>query len=90
MSEEYTITEEDGRFVYREGDLSITFYGDGIAIHGARDPFANELWNVLFGTDVATALVRLFHDPRVFQTLSVALANDDTGDTGGTSDTDGS
>jgi hypothetical protein len=65
MNQEYTITEQDGRFVYQEGDMSITLYEDGVAIHGARDPFANETWDVLFGTDVASALFRLFRDAAV-------------------------
>ncbi len=67
MSQEYTISEENGRFVYKEGDLSITLYEDGLAIHGARDPFANETWNVLFGADVASGLIRLFREPDVMQ-----------------------
>lgn len=65
MSQEYSINEQDGQFVYREGNLSITLYEDGLAIHGARDPFANETWNVLFGTDVALGLKRLFRHPDV-------------------------
>jgi hypothetical protein len=69
MSQEYTITEQNGQFVYKEGDFSITLYEDGLAIHGARDPFANETWNVLFGNDVAAGLLRLFRDPAVRERL---------------------
>lgn len=70
MSQEYTINEqEDGRFVYKEGGLTITFYRDGLAIHGARDPFANETWNVLFGNDVSEGLIRLFGHPDVAKRL---------------------
>lgn len=70
MSQEYTINEQgDGRFVYKEGGLTITLYRDGLAIHGARDPFANETWNVLFGNDVAEGLIRLFGNPDVARRL---------------------
>jgi hypothetical protein len=69
MSEEFTITEREGQFIYKDGELSITLYEDGIAIHGARDPFANETWNVLFGVDVATGLKRLFRNPDVAERL---------------------
>jgi hypothetical protein len=66
MTQHYTINEqEDGRFVYKQGDITITLYRDGLAIHGARDPFANETWNVLFGNDVAEGLIRLFAHPDV-------------------------
>jgi hypothetical protein len=67
MSQQYSITQQDGRFVYKDetGQLSVTLYDDGIAIHGARDPFANETWDVLFGSDVASAIFRLFQDPEV-------------------------
>jgi hypothetical protein len=65
MSQDYSITEQDGRFVYKEADMSITLYEDGVAIHGARDPFANETWDVLFGSDVANALFRIFRDAGV-------------------------
>jgi hypothetical protein len=66
MSLDYAVVEqEEGRFVYKQGDLSITLYKDGMAIHGARDPFANETWNVLFGNDVAEGIIRLFNNTGV-------------------------
>jgi hypothetical protein len=69
MSKEFTITEENGNFIYREDVLNIRLYGDGIAIHGARDTFSGETLSVLFGPDVATALYRLFAHPEVAKQL---------------------
>lgn len=66
-NEEFTITEQDGQFIYRQGDLSIKLYDDGLAIHGARDPFANEKWSVLFGPDVASGIIRLLRNPDVLK-----------------------
>jgi hypothetical protein len=73
MSKEFTITEENGNFIYREEVLNIRLYGDGIAIHGARDTFSGETLSVLFGPDVATALHRLFTHPDVVKQLKKNL-----------------
>lgn len=70
MENDFTITEENGHFVYRQDVLNVRLYDDGIAIHGARDTFSGETLSVLFGPDVASALYRLFTHPGVMKMLS--------------------
>ena len=72
MNKDYTITHENGHFVYRSGDLSITFYEDGVSIHGAQDTFSGDRLSILLGPDVAMGMIRLFCNPEVIQQFTAS------------------